>query len=556
MNQVKSILRVPYGLRDGKMWAARDVPTGLACRCLCIGCDQPLVAKNHGKKVRPHFAHHVDRACQGAFESSIHRRAKELIVDKGMLMLPAWDGSEGMPNPPVASDDDGRMHLGRHVDVPANMVALMDAKPEIQRGDYRPDVVAKDPDGELLIEIRVTHAVGDQKIRNVQSDGQRMLEIDLSRITADQAEDPDLFEHLVLTTASNRIWISHPTATDAWRRARDELKETIRAKNKSIAAALAHRRKLKEETDAQRQILEARKAQYRSECRQPHLEDLASLKEKTSNRAISEKYRCLLERDRSSANAATNCITAEAAKPFLGIVPALGWVYDAHPHLWQAGAFVRFIEGKPPGHAFEQPALGRWVRATYGRDELLWSLFRAQWVARCDALKRGRRMRIPWAWFFSPEENKRIPNFFEPIDEFIGNMLRCGVLTRDRNRPRRLTVCAQQTTRPAPTLTLPRPSKAVPPPLNDHKTSLMAVPVVTLPPMRTPDPLLGKVNSHEGLGIGVVTERVMRCSPVYDVRFEDDSCQRILLRSGHRDWRLVEEPTAEPLAAQPATVTR
>lgn len=100
MSQVKSNLRVPYGLRDGKMWAARDVPTGLACGCLCLGCQQPLVAKNQGSKHRPHFAHHVDLACQGAFESSIHRRAKELIVEKGILMLPAWDGTEAMPNPP------------------------------------------------------------------------------------------------------------------------------------------------------------------------------------------------------------------------------------------------------------------------------------------------------------------------------------------------------------------------------------------------------------------------------------------------------------------------
>ncbi|MEO7105677.1 MAG: hypothetical protein ABIZ09_04825, partial [Rhodoferax sp.] len=433
MSQVKSNLRVPYGLRDGKMWAAREVPRGLACGCVCLGCEQLLVAKNHGQKMRPHFAHHVDRACEGAFESSIHRRAKELIVDKRVLMLPAWNGDEGMPNPPVAQDDEGWLHQGRRVEMPADMVELMDARPEIQRGDYRPDVVAKDQDGDLLIEIRVTHAVGEQKIRNVQSDGHRMLEIDLSRITADQAEDPDLFEHLVLNTASNRIWISHPTAADAWRRSRDELREHIRAKNKSIAAARAHRQKIKEENDAQRKAREMRKAHYCSQLRQPFLEGLARLSEMTCKRTVNEKYRWLLERDRADAAKAANWVT-EAAKPYLDIVPALGWVYDAHPHLWQTGAYVRFIAGKPSGHAFEQAALGRWVRATYGADESLWSLFRAQWAARCDALKRGRHMRLPWAWFFTPEENKRIPNFFEPIDEFVGNMMRCGALTRDPER--------------------------------------------------------------------------------------------------------------------------
>ncbi len=444
MNQVKSLLRVPYGLRDGKMWAARDVLTGLACGCDCLGCGQPLIAKNHGQKVRPHFAHHVDRACQGAFESSIHRRAKELIVDRRVLMLPAWNGNEDMPNPPEATDDSGWLHQGRRVEMPANMIALSEAQPEVQRGDYRPDVVSKDLDGELLIEIRVTHAVGDQKTRNVQSDGQRMLEIDLSKITADQAEDPDLFEHLVLNTASNRIWISHPGATDDWRRSRDELKETIRAKNESNAEAEARSKKRQAESDAERKAREMRKAQYRSERREPHLGALAELKEKTSSRAISHKYQLLLERDRADACRAANWVTEETTKTYLEAIPALGWVYDAHPHLWQTGAYVRFIAGKPAGHAFEQAELGRWVRETYGADDSLWSLFRAQWVARCEALQRGHRMRFSWAWFFTPEENKRIPNFFEPIDEFVGNMMRCGVLVRDPVRCGWLVVCEPQ----------------------------------------------------------------------------------------------------------------
>lgn len=441
MSQVKSNLRVPYGLRDGKMWAARDVPTGLACGCLCVGCEQPLIAKNQGIKVRPHFAHHVDRACQGAFESSIHRRAKELIVDKRVIMLPAWNGDESMPNPPVALDDSGWPHEGRHVDVPAIMISLTAAQPEVQRGDYRPDVVAEDQDGDLLIEIRVTHAVGDQKTRNVQADGHRMLEIDLSRISADQAEDPDLFENLVLNTASNRVWISHPPASNEWRRSRDELKERVRTKNKSIADALAYRQKLREESDSARKAREIRREQNRITFRHPHLDALARLKEKTSIRAIDAKYRALLERDQFDAKRAANWVTEESAKAYLLTVPSLGWVYEAHPHLWQTGSYVRFIAGKPAGHAFEQAELGRWVRATYGADDSLWSLFRAQWVARCDAIKRGRHMRLPWAWFFTSEENKRIPNFFEPIDEFVGNMMRCGVLVRDPERRGWLKVC-------------------------------------------------------------------------------------------------------------------
>lgn len=545
MSQVKSTLRVPYGLRDGKMWAARDVPTGLACRCLCLGCQQPLVAKNRGRKIRPHFAHHVARACPGAFESSIHRRAKKLIVDKGRLMLPAWDGNETMLNPPCAADDDGRLHQGYRVDIPANMAALTDACPEVQRGDYRPDVVARDSEGDLLIEIRVTHAVGDQKTRNVQSDGYRMVEIDLSRVTVDQAEDTDLFEHLVLDTASNRIWISHPQASEAWRRSRDELKAMIGAKNKVIAADRAYRQRLREENDAQRQARATRKERYCQECRQPHLAALATLKKKTPKSVIEAKYLELLRRDRSSADVAVSLVTEDAARSYLRVVPDLGWVYDAHPYLWQAGAYLRFIEGKLPGQTFEQAVLGRWVRATYGADESLWSLFRAQWVARDEALKRGHRMRLPWAWFFNREENNRIPNFFEPIDEFVGKMMRCGALARDPNRRGWLTIC-EPPKRPS----VPTPRPASPMAHAPHITTPQVIPVAVAavtsaqeaaaPTDQAPDLFLGKSIWHEGLGIGVVMKRVMRCSPVYDVRFGDDNSRRILLRSDHDDWRLVD----------------
>lgn len=542
MSQVKATLRVPYGLREGKMCAARDVPTGLRCGCVCVGCGQPLVAKNQGHKVRPHFAHHVDRACPGGFESSIHHRAKELIVDKKILMLPAWDGDEAMPNPPVALDSGGWLHEGRRVEVPPTVITLTDARPEVQRGDYRPDVVGMDRDGELLIEIRVTHAVGDQKARNVQSDGQRMLEIDLSAITFEDAENPELFEHLVLNTPSNRIWISHPPATEAWRRSRAELNELIRARNKSIAAVLAHRQKLKEQGDLERKAWEARKARHRDECRQPHLRALATLKGKTTKAAINEKYRWLLERDQLTAIEAGNWVTAEAAKSYMELVPARGWVYDAHPRLWQTGAYVHFIAGKASGHAFEQAALGRWVRATYGTDESLWSLFRAQWVARREALKRGRYMRLPWAWYFTPDENKRIPNFFEPIDEFVGNMMRCGVLVRDPDRRGWLTVCEPSKGPVAPEAT-PTFSPLASSGQRQHIAPQMKVRPAERPSELLPlDPLVGKRIAHEDDGIGMVIGRVTQSSPVYNVRFGNDHCRSILLRANQADWHVVELP--------------
>ena len=94
-----TILRVPFGLRDGRMWLPREVSNGLACGCQRPNCGQPLLAKNAGARRRAHFAHHTDHTCSGAFESAVHRMAKQLICEQLRLALPAWDGAEGMPTP-------------------------------------------------------------------------------------------------------------------------------------------------------------------------------------------------------------------------------------------------------------------------------------------------------------------------------------------------------------------------------------------------------------------------------------------------------------------------
>jgi hypothetical protein len=101
--------------------------------------------------------------------------AKQLICERLGLTLPAWDGADGMPNPPTATDSRGGKLLGKRVDYPARSVQLRSARAEASIADYRPDVLAEDDEGELLIEIRVSHAVTGQKTRNVQSEGRRRV---------------------------------------------------------------------------------------------------------------------------------------------------------------------------------------------------------------------------------------------------------------------------------------------------------------------------------------------------------------------------------------------
>ena len=65
--------RVPWGLKDGRLVKPENVPTGLACGCVCPACDGLLIAKNAGLKMEPHFSHsNSSVSCEGY----IHETAK------------------------------------------------------------------------------------------------------------------------------------------------------------------------------------------------------------------------------------------------------------------------------------------------------------------------------------------------------------------------------------------------------------------------------------------------------------------------------------------------
>lgn len=216
--------QIPFGLRDGRIWAPLEVDNGEACGCVCPACAAPLVAKHgHGKR-RPHFSHRATGECSGNLESAIHKFAKKLIYNNSMILLPAWTGLPGFPNPPIAQTVSGRLIAGDKIVWPAETVDLGGSRLEPDFGLFRPDIAARDEQGELLIEIRVSHTVDDAKAALVRQGGHRMIEINLSQISPDTLFDAEGFRNQVLFSETNRTWISNPAAEGAWELARDRVK--------------------------------------------------------------------------------------------------------------------------------------------------------------------------------------------------------------------------------------------------------------------------------------------------------------------------------------------
>jgi hypothetical protein len=419
--------RVPFGLREGRAWAPGEVNKGKACGCICPGCHAPLAAKAQtSRRRRPHFAHLTDTGCQTGRETGIHLRAKQVIAERGELLVPAWIGDLlEIPNPPTARDDEGRLHQGRKVDYPALRKTLENVELERSYGTYQPDIYAQDNVGELLIEIRVTHAVDERKAARVQAHGRRMVEIDLSRLDRVIPHDPAAFEQAVLFDPSNRTWISCPEAVANWRASKDELDLRIANFNEQLArqrelAAKATQARLEREAWAAKDK-STRRDYVRKLERNKRADDLAQLKELASPDRVSRvlhDYQVSAEArvsellDAASAATRSACLRAHPD----------AWIFGVDPVLWQLLAYDHFVGKAAPGSRFNQKDVAEWVRGRFPYERPLYRLFVTQYAKRAEARRAGFAKRQLGYWAFTEEENALIPNFYAPINDFVDRL--------------------------------------------------------------------------------------------------------------------------------------
>ena len=420
----RAALLVPFGLRDGRMWSPDMVESGIACGCKCPACGGFLVAKAKDSQVRrAHFAHHHAVECPGGFESAVHKMAKQLIVDRLAVLLPAWDGDQGMPNPPVLRDAAGVDVIGRRVEFPARLAILASARPEERQTDYVPDVAADDEVGPLFIEIRVTHAVDAPKRLRIQSEGTRLIEIDLSSLRYEDCVDETTLAYAVLESPSNRVWLSCPDATDDWREAMRELKEMVRVRNENwleqqrLKAEAIQRANQMSQEASERAALS--KERYRGELRARFEASLAKLPELVSAEACRARLADLEARESDLIESLLGSITDSRIRSAVQDYHPDGWIYRTHPIVWQAEVYLEFIAKRPPGSRSSQREVAQWVRQEFGLEPELYELFRAQYAARSNARKSGiQKYRIS-AWYFTEAENRLIPNFYRPINAFV-----------------------------------------------------------------------------------------------------------------------------------------
>ena len=172
-NGTQNPLRLCYGVREGKLLHISEVPRGLACGCACPACGDRLVARQ-GQLREHHFAHAAGNDCRTAVETALHLAAKEILASRKEIVLPSVEiqfhfhhyrdsGDKSLTIAP-----EGRYQL--------NSVAL-----ERRLTNIVPDVIAHVEHRPLLIEVRVTHGIEEQKLARIQRLDMSTVELLLAR---------------------------------------------------------------------------------------------------------------------------------------------------------------------------------------------------------------------------------------------------------------------------------------------------------------------------------------------------------------------------------------
>jgi hypothetical protein len=195
--------KLPFGLKNGRMFEVWEVERGLACGCVCPECGQKLQA-NQGEK-RIYFSHDPKSKatdCEGALETAIHKMAKQIISDAKHLKVPELIIEDSITR-------QNKLYEGSKTVEVEHDTVFTDVHEEehIQEINRTPDVIAKVNGHRFIIEIAVTHFVDKLKKSKIRQLGLPAIEINLSGL----GSLPTKVElvKLVIDEVETKKWISN-----------------------------------------------------------------------------------------------------------------------------------------------------------------------------------------------------------------------------------------------------------------------------------------------------------------------------------------------------------
>lgn len=203
--------RLTYGKnQDGRLVHIETVPSGLACNCVCPECGAPLNAKK-GKKNQHHFAHANGADCAGARMTALHMLAQQIIEEEKKIRKPWFKGYY---------EDPSKLIYFEYV--------LLEKRYKTTEINRRPDCVGIIKNGdkqyEVWIEIKVKHAIDEDKKNDIIQSGANCMEIDLSDLLKENYTEESIRKAL-FDVSENKEWINYPALfkknSEEWRKSEE-----------------------------------------------------------------------------------------------------------------------------------------------------------------------------------------------------------------------------------------------------------------------------------------------------------------------------------------------
>jgi len=148
-----------------------EVENGESCNCVCLGCNDNLIAKNNLKNINRHHFAHKTKDCGYSNESALHKLAKQLLRKQNFIVLPPLTSKSitiikksKIYFDKILIEDQDNITLGSHTN----------------NTFIKPDCIAFKNNEKLIIEIKVTHKVDDEKLEKIKKLNISTIEIDFS----------------------------------------------------------------------------------------------------------------------------------------------------------------------------------------------------------------------------------------------------------------------------------------------------------------------------------------------------------------------------------------
>lgn len=405
-----SSLRVPFGERDGRLYAPAQVESGLKCGCFCPHCSSTLLKKT-SQRNRSFFAHFNADECVGGYETALHKMAKQIIADERKVTLPSRRVE-------VTAELNGSK-LSEPVNFPPRIVELFDATQEQAVERWRPDVTAMLRNGDpIFIEVRVTHAVSDDKAGTLKN----VLEIDLSKLPSETVDDEKALRQEVLHDAPRCWFNSSPyDHLSQVQKLRQELLQRLQARPTQMLRPASTAAE-----DTYAESVEANRRRLREEYA-PALEELSNLAvqgAKALNRslntpeAVTAAKAMILERMGQVPEAdAVRFLQFYTRNNFSD-----GWIFNVAAMMWQSVVIVDVIFSRR--HKGSVKVIDALNAVTLRHPVVPWM---DQLAKLKSSQKRQGKERAAWygekgAWFLEEHENRAIVAPYRIMVQFLDEL--------------------------------------------------------------------------------------------------------------------------------------